>query len=766
MTDAGRTVGRYEIQRRLGRGGMAVVHLARQIDLDRLVALKELSALDAEEPTGARRFLQESRLAGSLSHPSIVHVYDYFEHDGTPFIAMEYVAGGSLRPHVGHMTFPQIIGVLDGVLAALTHAEQHGIVHRDLKPENVLVAPDGHVKIADFGIAKAINRVNPSGFLTATGMAIGTPAYMAPEQAMASGVGPWTDLYAVGCMAYEFFTSTLPFVDPQAAEAAPVAVLLRRINEEVPAAATLNESLPEPLSDWIDGLLVRDPEARTRSAAAAFDDLEDLVLGMVGARWRRAARLPSSAVETDVDPLSMTGIATPPPDVAIPEPSTAPPDVAIPEPSTPPAEDGIEDPAPRGEPTRSYETYRPPPPVRPPTRDVPETVDPPTPLEPVSRSRESPAKPAARPPAPAAPASAHSTPAARSHATPAPVTDLGSAATLAPTPPPSVPPPDAAGDGEARGAIRRRRGLAAAGVAVLLAGVGYLLAPSRVEDVPIRADKPIASGGLKLGVPAGWQPPKTLEEASITGLTMQRPIARRPARAPRDEAVLAGYTRSTDASLLPAGYLATVTNGQVDRQPVDLPAGTALRYAGLRQRGSSLPSTVYALPTSAGVATLACRGEEGSSVAKACGAIARTLEVEDARVYSPPPRARYAEAINAVLVRLAKDEAALGAQLRRARTARQLATPLGGLEAAYGRAARGIGKIDAAPFERSATDSIRTRLERLERLYTSVTAAARQGRRSRYRDLTRRIGTARDDLGRSLEQLEPLRYELTREVKR
>ena len=112
------------------------------------------------------------------------------------------------------------------------------------------------------------------------------------------------------------------------------------------------------------------------------------------------------------------------------------------------------------------------------------------------------------------------------------------------------------------------------------------------------------------------------------------------------------------------------------------------------------------------------------------------------------------------------DEAALGAHLRRARTARQLATPLGGLEAAYGRAARGIGKIDAAPFERSATDSIRTRLERLERLYTGVTAAARQGRRSRYRDITRRIGTARDDLGRSLEQLEPLRYELTREVQR
>ena len=199
--------------RRLGRGGMAVVHLARQTDLDRLVALKELNALDAEDPSYARRFLHESRLAGSLAHPSIVHVYDYFEHEGTPFIAMEYLSGGTLRPHVGHMTFSQIAGVREAVLSGLTHAEQEGIVHRDLKPENVLVAPDGRVKIAYFGIAKAINRVNPSGFMTATGMAVGTPAYMAPEQAMAGKVGPWTDLYAVGCMSFELFTSTVPFAE-------------------------------------------------------------------------------------------------------------------------------------------------------------------------------------------------------------------------------------------------------------------------------------------------------------------------------------------------------------------------------------------------------------------------------------------------------------------------------------------------------------------------------------------------------------------------
>ena len=235
---------------------MAVVHLARQIDLDRMVALKELSALDAEDPAYARRFLQESRLAGSLSHPAIVHVYDYFEDDGIPFIAMEYVAGGSLRPHVGHVTFAQIIGVLDAMLAALAHAEHEGIVHRDLKPENVLVSPDGHVKIADFGIAKAINRVNPSVLLTATGMAIGTPAYMAPEQAMAGEVGPWTDLYALGCMAYELFTTEIPFASTEN----QMAMLLRRINEPIPPANTVNPALPGELSAWIDGLLATGSE--------------------------------------------------------------------------------------------------------------------------------------------------------------------------------------------------------------------------------------------------------------------------------------------------------------------------------------------------------------------------------------------------------------------------------------------------------------------------------------------------------------------------
>ena len=206
MPDVLKTVGRYEILREVGRGGMAMVYLARQTDLDRFVALKELAAFHASDAAFAQRFLRESRVAGSLSHPNIVTVHDYFEHDGTPYIAMEYVERGSLRPFVGQLTLAQIGGVLEGLLAGLAHAEQHGIVHRDLKPENLMVTSDGRVKIADFGIAKATRQMQTGAFLTATGTTVGTPTYMAPEQAMAQDIGPWTDLYSVGCMAFEMFT--------------------------------------------------------------------------------------------------------------------------------------------------------------------------------------------------------------------------------------------------------------------------------------------------------------------------------------------------------------------------------------------------------------------------------------------------------------------------------------------------------------------------------------------------------------------------------
>jgi serine/threonine protein kinase len=282
-----KTVGRYEILREVGRGGMAMVYLARQTDLDRFVALKELAAFHASDAAFAQRFLRESRVAGSLSHPNIVTVHDYFEHDGTPYIAMEYVERGSLRPFVGEMSTAQIGGVLEGLLAGLAQAEQHGIVHRDLKPENLMVTSDGRVKIADFGIAKATNQMQTGAFLTATGTTVGTPTYMAPEQAMAQDIGPWTDLYSVGCMAFEMFTGKVPFHDSDA----PMAILLRHVNEPIPPVKSIDDSIDAGISDWVEQLLVKDPKERTQSANEAWDEFEELIIGLLGPRWRRGARL-------------------------------------------------------------------------------------------------------------------------------------------------------------------------------------------------------------------------------------------------------------------------------------------------------------------------------------------------------------------------------------------------------------------------------------------------------------------------------------------
>jgi serine/threonine protein kinase len=309
MPELKQIVGRYEILRELGRGGMATVYLARQIDLDRAVALKELGALSTFDPSFATRFLREARLAGSLSHPNIVTVYEYFADGGTPYIAMEYVENGTLRPHVGRMSLAEIGGVLEAVLGALAVAEQRHIVHRDLKPENLLVTTDGRVKIADFGIAKATNEVRAGSALTSTGVAVGTPNYMAPEQATAQGVGPWTDLYSVGIMAFEFFVGRPPFGDTDNA----LGVLLRQVNETIPSVNDVDPGIDARISDWIARMVAKEPADRPRSAAAAWDEIDDTFLALLGPRWRRQAAL-----------ASLFGIPTMPPGPATPPPPGAP----------------------------------------------------------------------------------------------------------------------------------------------------------------------------------------------------------------------------------------------------------------------------------------------------------------------------------------------------------------------------------------------------------------------------------------------------------
>ncbi len=312
----------YEIVRPLARGGMAIVYLAWQPTLEREVALKRLD-LERGAPNLARRFIREARVAAALDHPNVVTLFDFCEDGGVPYIAMEYVAGGSLRAHVRDLTMPQIFGVLEGVLAALEHAESHGIAHRDLKPENVLVTVRGGVKLADFGIARAYNALTPR--LTGPGGAIGTPTYMAPEQARNEPLGPWTDIYSVGVMGYEMIAGRPPF-DP--AEA-PVAVLYQHAHQPVPSLAERAPDTPDALSHWVEWLLAKAPADRPQSAAEAWSVLEEVAVAELGPYWRRGARLPASSDDsaapvTDAEPARARDVrSTTPLERPAAEPTTA-----------------------------------------------------------------------------------------------------------------------------------------------------------------------------------------------------------------------------------------------------------------------------------------------------------------------------------------------------------------------------------------------------------------------------------------------------------
>ncbi len=235
---------RYEFSRELGRGGMAIVYLARDRKHDREVAVKVLLP-ELSASIGGDRFEREIRLAAKLQHPHILGLYDSGSADGLLFYVMPFVKGESLRDRLdreGQLPIEDAIQIALEVASALGHAHEKNIVHRDIKPENVLLA-DGHSLVADFGIARAAQEGDEQK-LTQTGMALGTPVYMAPEQAAGEKVGPTADLYSLGCMLYEMLAGEAPFTGKNS-----MAIMARHAMENVPSirivrsSATAHENL-------------------------------------------------------------------------------------------------------------------------------------------------------------------------------------------------------------------------------------------------------------------------------------------------------------------------------------------------------------------------------------------------------------------------------------------------------------------------------------------------------------------------------------------
>ena len=261
---------RYRIEREIGAGGMATVYLAHDVRHDRKVALKvlrpELSAI-----LGAERFLHEIKTTANLQHPHILSLFDSGEADGTVFYVMPYVEGETLRDRIRRdhqLPIDEAILIAREVADALEYAHQHGIVHRDIKPENILLH-GGHAMVADFGIALAASRVDGGTRMTETGMSLGTPHYMSPEQAMGEReITPRADIYALGCVLYEMLTAEPPFVGATAQ-----AIFARVLTDEPRSLTLQRKTIPPNVEAAVRKALQKLPADRFASAAQFADAL-------------------------------------------------------------------------------------------------------------------------------------------------------------------------------------------------------------------------------------------------------------------------------------------------------------------------------------------------------------------------------------------------------------------------------------------------------------------------------------------------------------
>jgi serine/threonine-protein kinase len=258
------------MQQRIGRGGMADVYLARDILLDRLVAIKVLFPEYATDPAFVERFRREAQSAANLNHPNIVSVYDWGRSNNTYFMAMEYVPGRTLAEalhDVGQITAMKAAEVGIEVAAALSFAHRGNVVHRDIKPGNILIGSNGQLKVADFGIARALGSAADSN-LTQVGAVMGTAAYLSPEQAQGGQPDPRSDLYSLGIVLYEMVGGRVPFSGDN-----PVSIAYKQVHEAPQPLNQLASDVPRAFEAIVARLLAKDPDLRYATAEAVRDDL-------------------------------------------------------------------------------------------------------------------------------------------------------------------------------------------------------------------------------------------------------------------------------------------------------------------------------------------------------------------------------------------------------------------------------------------------------------------------------------------------------------
>ncbi len=273
----GHILGKYHIVERLGQGGMAEVYKAYQPNLERYVAVKLMHTHLASEPGFIERFESEARNVAALRHPGIVQVFDFDTADDMPYMVMEFIEGITLKARLAELAerqqpppLAEAGRIIRQIGEALTYAHQRQMIHRDVKPANVMVNREGQMILTDFGLAKLLTRPGQ----TATGVAVGTPSYMAPEQGLGAPSDQRADIYSLGVMLYEMVVGCLPFEADT-----PVAVMLKHISEPLPLPRTLRPDLPEDLERVIITSLAKDPAERYTTVGAMLADLDAALAG-------------------------------------------------------------------------------------------------------------------------------------------------------------------------------------------------------------------------------------------------------------------------------------------------------------------------------------------------------------------------------------------------------------------------------------------------------------------------------------------------------
>ncbi|WP_026119942.1 Stk1 family PASTA domain-containing Ser/Thr kinase [Nocardiopsis potens] len=328
---------RYSVESRVAGGGMATVYLAHDLRLDRPVALKVMHPSLATDPDFVRRFINEAHSAARLSHPNVVQVFDQGQDQGHVFLAMEYVPGRTLRDMLtamGRLGVREALQVMAAVLGALGAAHQAGLVHRDVKPENVLLTDDGGVKVADFGLARAVESSGQG--LTKTGTVMGTAAYLAPEQIERGVSDARSDVYAAGVMFYELLTGSQPHTGDST-----IAVAYQHVNEDVPRPSRVVSGIPPEVDRLVTRATERDPRYRPGDA----NQFLSAVLQVSGGSADSGPNLSAAFAAAPTDPGAPAGPIDPTnptaPGVPLPEPAGENRTVAV---DLPPVLDPDDDP--------------------------------------------------------------------------------------------------------------------------------------------------------------------------------------------------------------------------------------------------------------------------------------------------------------------------------------------------------------------------------------------------------------------------------------